>query len=76
MQLQDAQKMNITQKYGEIVFVKYTIYLGETVAVARNFTDEFFYRSSFFVFFRCKAVKNIAGKQYKGIILDSYFLVS
>ena len=67
--------MNITQKYGEIVFVKYTIYLGETVAVARNCTGEFFYRSSLF-FFRCKAVKNIAGKQYKGIILDSYFLVS
>ena len=76
MQLQDAQKMNIILKYGEIVFVKYTIYLGETVAVARNFTGEFFYRSSFFVFFRCKAVKNIAGKQYKGKILDSYFLVS
>ena len=75
MQLQDAQTMNITQKYGEIVFVKYTIYLGETVAVARNFTGEFFYRSSLF-FFRCKAVKNIAGKQYKGIILESYFLVS
>ena len=66
--------MNITQKYRETVFVKYTIYLGETnnsnVVVARNLTGEFFQ-----FFFQCKAVKNITDKQYKGIILESYFLV-
>ena len=42
--------MNITKKYGEIAFVKYTIYLGETVtvAVARNHKGEFFYSFTFF----------------------------